>query len=187
MYPPEQSSAAAFAFAHVRCDLIRNASFVQTLAHARANRLISPDVTMTPLSSQAIHEYSTQWNHPHWTGAGGWPWALLAHRYTRKPRGFHAALWSEQRLCGLCVGRVSKGRKHLTLHYMESAPDPIHPLRGLVTLLMFEAARNYGLAMGAGKLLLRDPLPGVAARYETFGFRLAPSSSGLIYFERTLG
>ena len=83
--------------------------------------------------------------------------------------------------------RVSKGRKHLTLHYMESAPDPVHPLRGVVTLLMFEAARNYGIAMGAGKLLLREPLPGVISRYRRFGFQVAPSASGLVYLERILG
>lgn len=110
----------------------------------------------------------------------------LAHRFTRKPRSFHAALWGGSRLCGLCVGRVSKGRRHLTLHYMESAPDPAHPLRGFVTPLMFEAARNYGLALGVDKLLLREPLPGVVERYYRFGFTLAADMRGPVYFERKL-
>jgi hypothetical protein len=70
---------------------------------------------------------------------------------------------------------------------MESAPDPAHPLRGFVTALMFEAARNYGLAMGVDKLLLREPLSGVIERYYRFGFTLAPSTRGPVYFERKLG
>ena len=186
MDPADQSSAAAFAFAHERCALIRNASFVQALTRARANGIIRSGVALTPISPQALREYGAQWTAAHWTGAGGWQWNVLARRFTRKPRSFHAALWSGSRLCGLCVGRLSKGRKHLTLHYMESAPDPAHPLRGVVTLLMFEAARNYGTAMGADKLLLREPLPGVVARYENFGFRLAQGAYGLVYFERIL-
>jgi hypothetical protein len=85
------------------------------------------------------------------------------------------------------VGRVSKGRKHLTLHYMESAPDPVHPLRGFVTPLVFEAARNYGLVLGVDKLLLREPLAGVIERYHSFGFTLAADMRRPVYFERNLG
>jgi hypothetical protein len=51
---------------------------------------------------------------------------------------------------------------------------------------MFEAARNYGLAVGASKLLLREPLPGVISRYQNFGFTLAERAYGLIYLERRL-
>ena len=142
---------------------------------------------MTPLTPQAVRAWEVQWRERHWTGEGGWRWTQLAHRFTRKPRSFHAALWSGPRLCGLCVGRVSKGRRHLTLHYMESAPDPAHPLRGFVTALMFEAARNYGLTMGVDKLMLREPLPGVIERYQRFGFTLAPRTRGPVYFERKLG
>lgn len=59
-------------------------------------------------------------------------------------------------------------------------------LRGRVTPLMFEAARNYGVAMGVDRLLLREPLPGVCERYERFGFAHASSASRLVYFERNL-
>jgi len=102
MTPADQSSAAAFAFAHERCVLIRNTSFVQTLARARANGIIPPGVALTPISPQALREHEAQWTDAHWTGAGGWQWNLLTHRDTRKPRSFHAALWSGPRRCGLC-------------------------------------------------------------------------------------
>jgi len=187
MYPPDQNSADMFVFAHERCAVIRNTALGVALSRASVSGPIPADARITPLTPQAIRAWELQWREDHWTGQGGWPWAQLAHRFTRKPRSFHAAVWSGLRLCGLCVGRVSKGRKHLTLHYMESAPDPAHPLRGFVTAMMFEAARNYGLAMGVDKLLLREPLPGVMQRYHRFGFTLASGTRQPVYFERILG
>jgi hypothetical protein len=186
MYPSDPDSADTFVFAHERCAAVRNTSFALALAHARTSAPIGAEVSMTPITPRAVHAWEVQWIDHHWTGDGGWPWALLAHRFTRKPRSFHAALWSGPTLCGLCVGRVSKGRKHLTLHYMESAPDPRHPLRGFVTPLMFEPARNYGVAMGVDKLLLHDPLPGVIERYHRFGFTVARGMRSSVYFERKL-
>jgi hypothetical protein len=186
MYPLDQNSAGGFVFAHERCAVVRDRSFALALSQAQTSAPVPADTILTPLTPRAVHAWEVQWNDDHWTGEGGWPWTLLAHRFTRKPRSFHAALWSGPRLCGLCVGRVSKGRKHLTLHYMESAPDPHHPLRGFVTPLMFGAAWNYGIAMGVERLLLREPLPGVIERYHRFGFSVAQSMQRSVYFERKL-
>jgi hypothetical protein len=184
MDPIDRGSTDAFVFAHQRYAIIRDTALIVTMSRAEATAPLPGNVAFTPLTPRAVHAFQLQWRGRHWTGNGGWPWTLLAHRFTRKPRSFHAALWSGPRLCGLCVGRVSKGRKHLTLHFMESAPDRNHPLRGFVTPLMFEAARNYGAALGVEKLLLRDPLPGLMPRYARFGFTLVGNTRGPVYLER---
>jgi hypothetical protein len=183
----EPNYADAFVFAHERCAVIRSRAFALTLSRLGPAAPIPADTALTPLTREAMEAFEMQWRGEHWTRQGGWPWPRLAQRFTRKPRSFHVALWSGPYLCGLCVGRVSKGRKHLTLHYMESAPDREHPLRGLVTPLMFEAARNYGVAMGVEKLRLRNPLPGLLERYRYFGFTLVRDTRGSLYFERDLG
>ena len=67
--------------------------------------------------------------------------------------------------------------------YMESSPDPAHPLRGVITPLVFDACRNYALAIGVERILLRNPLEGVQERYARFGFRLAFTGRGNVYFE----
>ena len=176
----------SFVFAHERYSAARSAAFALALDKARTDGVVRNLVTMTPITARAVAAYQAQWRVGHWTGQGGWAWDQLARRFARKPRSFHAALWSGSTLCGLCVGRVSRGRQNLTLHYMESAPNPHHPLRGLVTRLMFEAAVRYGLGAGCRALLLRDPLPGVTKWYEAFGFQLVPRLSGMVYFGRTL-
>lgn len=153
-------SSAAFAYAHERYATIRDATYAATL-HGTG---VSSDTLLTPISPRAIRAFQRQWRSPHFSGAGNWVWTLLARRFVRKPRSFHAALWHGSELCGLCVGRVSKGRENLTLHYMESAPSRTHPLRGLVIPFMLEAATQYAFALGVKRLVLREPLPGLIPR-----------------------
>ena len=179
----DPGSSAAFAYAHERYAALRHAAYAATL---RGMAGISRETILTPLSPHAVEAFQLQWRRAHWTGAGGWPWTLLARRFARKPRAFHAALWHGSVLCGLCVGRVSKGRNHLTLHYLESSPDPGHPLRSLVTPIMFEAALQYALAVGVKKVLLREPSPMLIARYSGFGFRVVGNIRNPIYLERRL-
>jgi hypothetical protein len=179
----EPGSSAGFAYAHVRYAAIRNAAFAATL---RGMDEVSRETTLTALSPLAVRAFQHQWRSPHWSGAGNWSWTLLARRFARKPRSFHAALWCGSVLCGLCVGRVSKGREHLTLHYMESSPSPVHPLRGMVMPIMFEAALRYALALDVKKLVLREPLPGMISRYREFGFRVVGNTRNPLYLERML-
>jgi len=179
----DPGSSAAFAYAHERYAALRHAAYAATL---RGVAGVSPATKLTPLSPHAIRAFQRQWQSPHWSGAGNWAWTLLARRFARKPRSFHAALWHESMLCGLCVGRVSKGREHLTLHYLESSPIPTHPLRGLVMPIMFEAALQYALALGVKELRLREPLSALIPRYKEFGFRVVGNTRNPIYLGRIL-
>lgn len=86
----------------------------------------------------------------------------------------------------MAVGWVSKAHERLTLHYMESSPDPRHPLRGDVTFLAFTAAEAYGRAVGGKWLALKNPLPGVVTRYERLGFAVAPTQHGNLYYHKQL-
>lgn len=51
---------------------------------------------------------------------------------------------------------------------------------------MFNAALQYAFALGVKKLLLREPLPSLIARYERFGFTLVHNAAAPIYLERIL-
>jgi hypothetical protein len=71
----------------------------------------------------------------------------------------------------------------MIIQFMESAPDPDHPLRGSITEVMFGAARNYARVLGITKLYLSEPLPGLRERYESFGFSLACTFRGRVYYK----
>lgn len=143
--------------------------------------------TLTEIDPAALEAWRTTWTHRrHWTGEGGFPWDVLSRRYCRKPRCFHVAIWSGVVLCGMAVGWVSGSHGRLTLHYMESSPDPRHPLRGDITFIAFTAAARYGRAVGGHILALRNPLPGVTERYARLGFALACKQRGNLYYCKQL-
>src|SRR4051794_29602093 len=110
MFPPDQNPADTFVLAHERCTVIRNTALELALSRARSSGPIPSGAWLTPLTPQAVRAWEQQGTGDLWRGRGGWPWPELAHRFTRKQRSFHAAFWGGTRLCGLCVGRVSKGR-----------------------------------------------------------------------------
>lgn len=149
------------------------------IGHGRARRLLGGRVRLTGLDLPAIAAWETMWrDRPHWTGAGGWAWDRLARRFGRRPQCFHLAVWSGDQLCGLAAGRVSRrtrvgARNLVSVHFMESAPDREHPLRGWIVPLVLQCAAAYGAMLGASRLVLREPLPGVLPLYRKLGFTVA--------------
>ncbi|HEV7590871.1 MAG TPA: hypothetical protein VGO40_22360 [Longimicrobium sp.] len=183
---PPNGRVEEFVYAHARYAALRETALNLTIEQARIKGVVSAEKRLTPITVDALRAYRAQWITRHWSEHGGWDWDEKAHRYARKPRSFHAALWSGSTLCGLCIGSVCKSKAHVVLHFMESAPDPHHPLRGCVTEIMFSAARNYALALGVPKIYLREPLQGVRGRYLRFGYSLAFECRGTVYFQLEL-
>jgi hypothetical protein len=95
-------------------------------------------------------------------------------------------------LCGLAVGRASKpatnGRRHaITVHVMEGAPSPCHPLKGTIRLFVIAAAELYGVAVRSNYLRLMDPGPSVLGLYRELRFLpVGIPSGGAYYCERRI-
>ena len=70
----------------------------------------------------------------------------------------------------------------MIVQFMESAPDPDHPLRGWITEVMFGAPKNYARVLGIVNIYLSEPLPALRERYESFGFSLACTYRGRVYY-----
>jgi hypothetical protein len=172
--------------AHERYAELRELAYDHAVERAISRGMATSATRITAIAPAAIQACRKSWAAPHWTGDGGWPWDRIARPFLKKPRAFHAALWEGEELCGLAVGKVSRGRNRLTLHFMQSSPSPAHPLRGRVTFLMFEAATAYGEALECAYLLLRDPLPGALPIYLRFGFEFAETRQGIVYLSRKL-
>jgi hypothetical protein len=170
-----------FVYAHAQYAARREIAYNLTAEQLHSHGLFSGDQHLTPITPAALRACREQWQPRHWTGHGGWNWDERARRYVRKPRSFHAAAWSGQTLCGLCVGSVCRSKAHMIIQFMESAPDPDHPLRGSITEAMFGAAQNYARVLGIAKIYLGEPLPGLRERYESLAFLLpAPTVEGYI-------
>jgi hypothetical protein len=149
--------------------------------------VLGPGFSIRGLDGHAVGAWEHTWRGtPHWSRQGGFAWIALHHRYCRKPRNFHCALWHRDVLCGLAVGRVSEGHEQVALHFMEGNPDPSHPLRGNVADVVFGCAQLYARSVGAKWLVLKEPDAGLELFYARLGFGLAYREKGVRYCKRAV-
>jgi GNAT superfamily N-acetyltransferase len=171
--------------------------YARQQAYARVQyEAVQTDFIRAPLriedtDERTIIAWQTTWIGPHPTNQGSWNWDRLLRRAWRRPSAFHVGIWSGEYLCGLGVGRASKrrgaGLRHtLSVHFIESAHDVRHPLRHRVAALVISAADQYGSLIGASRLRLIDPLPGVIRLYEDYGFTVARKAGQPVYCERRI-
>lgn len=144
---------------------------------------------MADIDALAIEAWRDTWQRGHALGYGGWDWSGLVAPVWRRPTGFYLAVWSGETLCGLAVGRTSRrrrsGQRHtLSVHFLEGNPDTRHPLRGRIAPLALAAAESYAALIGAQRLRLIDPLPGVLRTYQRLGFSLARKSGARLCLEK---
>ncbi len=100
-----------------------------------------------------------------------WPWqAMLDNLRKNEPDRFELALWSENTLCGLAVG--STRRSFCRVDYLEGSPEPDHPLKGYVAMIMVGAVVAYATALNRPEVRLCDPIPVMTRKYQSLGFSL---------------
>jgi hypothetical protein len=90
------------------------------------------------IDNQAMACWRTHWKH-HPSRTVSWDWEEIRRMYRARYDRFDFALWSDDQLCGLSMGRFSRNRTRLNVNWIEGAPHP-HPLKGLVLQFVAETA-----------------------------------------------
>jgi hypothetical protein len=121
---------------------------------------------------------------PGW-GLRDFPWREIVWQARPYVRRFEVAIWRYDDLQGLCVGRASEGREHVTIHYLERRWRH-NPYEGWVAQIVADIADNYGKILGSQWLRIRNPEPGAIRRYEGLGFSLAKTIMGNTYYRRRI-
>jgi hypothetical protein len=131
---------------------------------------------ITPTALQAFEE---QWEgHP--LRSYPWPWRQMVEDARRnEPGRFEVSVWSGETLCGLAIG--STRQAFCRVDYLEGSPDPAHPLKGIVTVIVSGAATAYATALGKDEIRLMNPLPAVVPHYQSLGFKVANLPDGTPY------
>jgi hypothetical protein len=111
---------------------------------------ITPRLSL--IDEAALQAWEEQWR-PRSDRPGGWNWReqRLALRSTLNR--FEVALWSGPVLCGLAIGKPSKGPSHLAVQLLEGNPAESHPLKGFVAECAVEAGISYGGAVSLSVIL----------------------------------
>jgi hypothetical protein len=184
-------SDASFQRAKQQYARLRRSAYALAREDALASGFADARLRLTGCDQAALSVWRATWAAPHPSGWGNWNWEPLLRSAWKQPSAFHLAIWSGETLCGLAVGRVSDRdqtgtRNALSLHFIESAPDRNHPLRGSIASLATRAAQHYGHALQVRWLRLVDPLPGLIERYERLGFTVVRGKSRVLYCERRI-
>jgi hypothetical protein len=185
---PVQTSA--FRAACVRYARLRRMVYDHVQHDARASGAVPVAFRLADIDEHALAAWSSSWARSR-REIGGWDWEAISRPLLRRPAGLPLALWCEDRLIAFAAGRFSRRRSvgqrlTLSLSFIEADPDPHHPLRRRVALIVTSTAVVLAVAVGARRVRLVDPLPGVWDLYEGLGFTLAFDVQLGLYYERRI-
>lgn len=136
------------------------------------------DVTLMHSSNRALEAISDQW------GKSYFDWPERVRRY-RKHKAFAMAMWSGERLVGMCLMKVSNSA--VTVICVEGAPDDSCQFKGKRLLVALEAATNYAQVCGMDEIRI-DPINDALARlYEdVYGFTLVSPRGQAPYYAKRI-
>ena len=150
----------------------------------RAEEIASEALAPTPVHLDAINPTALQAFQEQWEGNPHrlypWPWAKMVEDARKKePDRFEVSVWSGGALCGLALGWTRQ--TFCRVDFLEGSPDPEHPLKGHVTIIVSGAAVAYATAIDRQEVRLIDPIPAVVPHYEDLGFTLASPKGAAPY------
>lgn len=102
----------------------------------------------------------------------GWAWRQLVEQFRRSHNSrLDVAIWHNNQLAGLALGKVSAGKLVVRVSYVEGAPAHT-PLTGYVFPIVDAYLEQYAVALGVDEIALQDPLEEVVPYYQEFGYEL---------------
>ena len=158
----------------MRYDAMREAALLDAAARLRSPGAAA--VELTTINPAVLHAWEHQWiarqGQP-----GGWNWRDQTRRLQPTLNRFEVAIWSGPTLCGLAIGKPSRGASHLAVQLLEGSPNTGHPLRGRIAECVTVAAASYARLLGKAQIRLIRPLPGALPIYRRLGFEIAPEGA----------
>lgn len=134
-----------------------------------ARRIKLTEITTEALKAEQAWKANT---HLAKSRAIGWDWyeALKVYRRNHAAR-MELAIWLDENLCGLMLGKPSTSKMVMKLNYIQGAPYE-HSLKGYVVPIAILYAELYASALAVRWLGIQDPLeePALIDYYHRLGF-----------------
>ncbi len=155
----------------------REYSFIRYRVYKTVERelqyLFQKTIMLTSIDEKALKYWQKIWvpQNYRYPPSGGWDWRdeITKVRQTI-PKRFELAIWHDEKLCGLALGKPSKGTSHNAIYLMEGSPIK-HPLNALITRIVLEVGMAYAIALDKEYLMLVDPLEKMIKVYtKRYGF-----------------
>lgn len=147
-------------------------SRLPSIAKNLAGVTLTGPVRLTSIDGPALRIWKSRWQPNLPEAVADWDWERLHAGYANDAYRFEMAIWSDEELCGLAIGKPSNGGTFLRVDVMQGAPI-LHPLKNLVRLFVVDTAIAYADCLDINELRLMRPLEPLWAIYGAMGFDLA--------------
>lgn len=98
-----------------------------------------------------------------------WNWEQLIRNSRNYPRRIDLGIWSGKELCGLALGKVTKGRMYARIDRIEGAPER-YALVGLVGEIALRYLEVVGGIAGCKEAIIVAPAAGLIDFYGNLGY-----------------
>jgi hypothetical protein len=135
-----------------------------------ADRLQQP-VWLTRIDYAALKTWSETWEpiNKREPPNGGWDWFYKRNYFYKKYSArlrFEVAIWNDNELCGLSLGRVTRDDHNNSIHYAEGSPRAGHPLTGNILDIILLTGTEYARLLGKKNIRLVEPVENLIKVYE---------------------
>lgn len=145
---------------------------------------VSKNYGMT-IEASVIAKHSLEqigaWQHRYYP----WDWSAITRKFRNIPSRLELAISVEGELCGLMVGKPSRGRRHLSTYYLEGKQSA-HPLKRKALPVFMEGMHLYGRLLDCEYVRLIEPVDPLIPRYQAARFAFDKDNTGRIYCEKPL-
>lgn len=142
-------------------------------------------IRVTDVTKQAILAWEKEWIPEEGYDVGGFDWRRWKDSFCNIPSRFEFALWLDNHLYGLALGKPSNGPSHVGIHVLEGFPSRKHKMKGYVLPVILLAGMAYAKVLKKQYLRLIDPVDGMISVYEKkFNFQFVKPRQGKPYCQR---
>ncbi len=149
-----------------------------------AEELFQPlfkDIAVTGITYQTA-AIADSWAYlPHDRFAIGWSWRDKLRLFRKRSRRVEVALWSNGELFALALGKVTEGRLHATIHYLQGSPDRAEALHGHVGKMVTDYLKIYATICECKNIVIDSPVPELVDYYKSLGFVNEVRSARRVY------
>lgn len=148
------------------------------IAHLTVEKEMSEElrqnVRLTDINAEALQQvggWRELYREERMKGTPGWNWEREVAKFRRRYRRLELAIWSNETLCGLLIGRVSDRRVVASIHLIQRKPGE-NPLQGHIAEIGTRWLTMFAMICSCQEISIERPVPELIDFYRDLGFTI---------------
>lgn len=142
------------------------------MALPEIKQLIGIDIRLSDITTEAIKQallWRKSYVGPLASHKPGWDWSKELLKFRRRPRRLELAIWVDNSLCGLVIGRVSDRRVVASIHLIEGNPAA-NPLAKNILTIATVWLNAFATLLSCKQTSIERPIKDLVSHYIDLGY-----------------